>query len=1476
MASRKPSPRALAFLVCLLSWAIALEIPNASFEKIQGGMPLSWTRWGGGALATCAATKEQARTGRACVKIVDRDPKAPVGIESALVAVVAGKNYRVRGQVFVRTGDAVLYLQFFSAGGKRIEKAVKTVQAEKKGEWTELSVSGPAPEDAVGLKLLFYSSSLNQGEFFVDDASCEECEPEPSQAEGPQRIARLPAPRLDRATALPTATRLIQGGVSACELLHPPTASGVAAARKIAAAVKAATGVELPFRAGTPTDRVPARHTLMLGNLMSNPALKVLYARQQTAVDEYLPGPGGYTVETIVEPFALGADVLVLGASEDAGLDLAADAFIRQVVSRGKPGSLELPILFETKIRAELPRPEFKKTHVADGLKDARTRLAEGAHTSLGGLLASIAGRYRLTRHPLDAELYVAVARLYAESAVADARKFGGPWGFDSDFVSYEALAGWDLIEHDPALSEADRLDVSRMLLRWLHEAIADEAWGGLGEGGPVSNHLTFASMGAMMGAFYFGKYYGAELKHPAAWLAVIRHNFRRQAKAGKAHDDCQSYHWLTWRHVLVYSMAMPDDRFFTEGVGRKVLMDCGVTMDNLATQAPYGDDGGWASSSGELIVLDMYFAATGDPLAAMLLGQKRSGLKTIRPGSFYGRVEAKTDATLDGVQVLPLDEGYYRINPGIGKVAPLAKCFDKFSFRERLDPGALYLLVDGVQNGGHRHADGNSVLRYSQFGREWLADGDYPKNQQKYHNSLLILKDGEAFPLPDYMELHARGSNADARWVTVRAAGTAPVDWLRHHIWLTGEAAWLVIDEVVALSGGRFRLTQRWNGVGEITMRPDGYLLEQKGSAVRFQGAADLSMRYYDDRDYGKPWAGYPYAKPVVRVMDQLAEPRLAPGERFMLAAVWHGASNGAPVVPWAVDRIPDGFSVATGKVRYQFKVAKDGVLEMNARADAGAVTEKTALRGTANAEIAPAASELWRISQEKEGPSLLTDGSSAAVAPFRITGTEPGAENILVAGVPNRLSALVDGSWSEGGDSVMFGVDQPVTLQFDFEGPQQIARAELRAWWANQSSRGTAYKLQEARVILSADGFAKDLRSVARLDARGERHGNFGTPVAFGFDFPLQSATGVRIELTPQPGTALYLGELSLFGKASLGAKREAPRAAFTKMLRLRSPEGERLIAGSEGGECFVYSLDGKPAGRLAFPSRINDLAACDVDGDGVLELLLACQDATLRAVKLDGKELWKVAFEKYRVYPDATLVKTADLDGDGKDEILVGCDNWRVYALDRGGRELWKYEVVHKTRALEVADLEGDGRPEILCGTSYMWATILDRQGQRRWGGAFGIGCRAIAAPLGGDGGGRRVVLGIDSGAVTFYDAKGGTLGQFFTGDEIFMLAAVRRGPGSEDVLAASYNGFIYRFSSEGLLRWSCALPDSAVVVRALPDGRAVAATIGGHVCVLSPEGKITAAARFEGRVSDLLVDGDFVRVATKGGALATIRP
>ena len=78
----------------------------------------------------------------------------------------------------------------------------------------------------------------------------------------------------------------------------------------------------------------------MLGNVNNNPAMLLLYARYFTPADSICPGAGGWLVHTVCDPFGKGANVVVVGASDDEGLAAAAGLLADAIARQAKGDSL--------------------------------------------------------------------------------------------------------------------------------------------------------------------------------------------------------------------------------------------------------------------------------------------------------------------------------------------------------------------------------------------------------------------------------------------------------------------------------------------------------------------------------------------------------------------------------------------------------------------------------------------------------------------------------------------------------------------------------------------------------------------------------------------------------------------------------------------------------------------------------------------------------------------------------------------------------------------------------------------------------------------------------------------------------------------------------------------------------------------------------------------------------------------------------
>ena len=721
---------------------------------------------------------------------------------------------------------------------------------------------------------------------------------------------------LAAANRLARETVLVRDGQACATVLHPDTPSGREAAAALSAAVKERSGTALPCRPGTAADREPKAAVIMLGHVGNNPALLPLYGRFQTLADSICPGPGGALVQTVSDPFGNGADVIVAGASDEAGLKKSAGLLAEALRARPAGPTLSLPRLFQAhygeaflKRHAHAARKP-KASHVNDGLKEASKVIREGKHCSVAGLLENAGSRYLMYGHAADARLYVALWDYYERNAVADAKTYGGPWGFDSDFPSARVVAAWDLVEHDPSLTDDDRLRVARHMGRWLKEAVIPKCAGAAKGNKVLFNHQTFPALGALFAGLYYSKSY--PVAEGPAWLAMADAIFRRQSGYAKSHEDCNSYQWLTHGHLMRYVVARPDLTFIENGNAGKIAAYAIGSMDNLGYQVPYGDTSLWRSTMAEVFFLSTYAFLTGDADARWVLGRKLGVLG--RPpvfwtSSFMPAEIAEGGAVptrFDGVRAWPLDEHYYESFPEKSR-PPLARCVDKVSFRAALDPQAAYLLLDGLSNGGHGHRDGNGVSRITRFGRVWLADNDYFKTAVKYHNSLLVIRDGGSAPIPAYCELLGAGETPRYGFSRTRLAGYAGVDWDRTVVWLKELQAFAVLDRLVAQEKGRYQFRVLWHGIGECTLEDDGMLLAQKGPALRIQLAPGPAVTLKNDAELGEVnWAGYPYAEPVVRSLSAVSTVELEAGETHLIATVFYGAPTNAPAT-WELATLAD-----------------------------------------------------------------------------------------------------------------------------------------------------------------------------------------------------------------------------------------------------------------------------------------------------------------------------------------------------------------------------------------------------------------------------------------------------------------------------------------------------------------------------------------------------------------------------------------
>jgi hypothetical protein len=1205
-------------------------------------------------------------------------------------------------------------------------------------------------------------------------------------------IAALATPK-----TFPRDTVLVQDGQPRAVVLHPDSRAGREAAAVVVESVRKCTGVALEARPAAPVDRQPAQIVILLGNVDTNPALLQLYSRYLTPVDMVCPGVGGALVHTVFDPFGKGVNAIVAGCSDDAGLLKAAGLFAEAVDQQPQGKILKLPRLFKAQYgKAFLKRfgwagqpPRAKR--MEEGLRDAQSCLEKGAHTSLAGLLQSIASRYLLTGHSSEAKLFVAVWDLYAQSAVADPRKYGGPWGFDSDFPSSLVVAGWDVIEHDPALNDEERLRVTKTMARWLAEAVIPKCAGAARSTHVPHNHQTFPALGALVAGLYFSQ--GLDTIEGRTWLSLADAIFQRQAGYFKPYEDCNGYQWLTNGHLMRYAVARPDLAVFNNGNAKRIIDYCIGNMDNLGYQVPYGDTGSWQCWNSEMICLDIFSFLTNDPASIWAGAHKRRIKNTCELFAFYRSGEGDKPERFNGVQVWPLEPAYYRTFQAEGR-PPLEKCVDKITFREAMDPQAGYLLLDGLSNGGHKHLDGNSLPRLTQFNRIWLADNDYFKAQVKYHNSLLVFKDGESAPIPEYCELLGAGETPRYGFCRTRLTNYAHVDWDRTVVWLKAQKAFVVLDRVVPQEKGRHQLRLLWHGIGTAELAGNGMQLTQKGPSLRLDLMPGPSLTLNNDEALGENWHGYGYAIPIVRSLSAIASVDLDARESYLFATALHGKPDGT-VTPWQLRPVAgaDGVLVQTDSGPFGIMLGPMQAWPSGAglRSDASAiVTDDKGLTLLGSRSSRFGETVLHAAAQPQ---CIDIDGPKDDLAPARLPTREPRA--MITAGTVAKPHPVI---WEQ-----RLG---PPARQNLLNGRSPSVEPPAFHITRLAAARLNPGQAQPNVLVATREGTLLALKP----DGTQQWAVQVGCPLNGVTAADLDRDGKDEVILARQDGHVCVLDST---GKERWKQKLEFyRRPPYVNVVRTGDLDGDgvpEIVAGAENWRFYAFKADGTPLWNYesVHPSRSG--AVTDLDGDGRCEVLCGTHYYWLPVLKGNGTKLWDYSFG-----PICYDVTTGAFDGDKTRGVVIGGGDGYVHYLSAKGKLRMKYNTGDEVKHVLAADLDGDGKDEILAGSLSHYVYCFEADGKRRWAVDLGGPISALSAARTTDGR-CLVVAATGTGRVVTLGSGGTILAASDLGKPVVDMLA-----DSATVIVATEDGILRRLKAERAGRYSA--KPAATRSRTLPLG------------------------------------------------------
>lgn len=1195
-------------------------------------------------------------------------------------------------------------------------------------------------------------------------------------------------------------TVLVDQGRANSVIVAPDAAEYQKLAEKIRSAVREASGAESPIRRdseiASPRGEIrgpdPDRSVILLGNQETSGLVTHLCARGYCSVDTQFPGEGGYVMRTIHDPWGTGANVILLAGSDLKGVSRAVDRF-RAILPKGP--TIRIPRMFEAAFSSEVLKamPQLtvdpSDSDIAKQLKDVETAFRAGAQGGVFNPIVSAGVSYMQSGREGYAKLFRALVFLADDLRKDGQGTYGGPWGAAADFLSGPLITCWDNVEESPSLSDEDRRRIAGIVLDYMHYWDQFGYVRGIEKPALRTNHWTFDGQGWLAAGQYFGKYY--QTPDAKRWLQFADWCFQTQMKSFKPQEDCSGYQWITTRHMCRYATTRPDFSWFDSGKAR-IAGDLAIMCtDNLGYHTSFGDVGGFSPSS-EMAVLTHLANVLRDGRYVWAIEKSRKARSLTGLSGLTCRTKPYEPTDLLGVKCLPTDPLFYDCWNGKGKV-PQDRTFEKITFRASFDPGKPYLLLDGISGCYHGHRDGNSILRFTDRGRIWLADSDYIKSLPKYHNSMLILRDGQTSGLPIFCE---KDISADLGRVGLTSTTThdyAGTDWRRNVIW-DKDRTFVIMDEVQAQATGDYSVRCHWQTLGVPELQGSLFRVTQKGPSFSIRNLDGARLRHFADPVIGQNWKGYKYAEPVVHTLQQIRTQKLRAGDRVCIINVL--TTEAAGESPITAERVSDSsVLVGSGDAR--------ALVGISSGVDEIAPGIKTDARVYTVSEERIALGQATYLTLH--GQPILTSDTPIAVelqaGAEAIVVLEKGA-HITVPGGPQSLKldgspvqAVTNGRLSSfevpAGRHEITGPALPRTFDFQLPKPMPIPAGthEIAVSGSSALVQTAKYGPRDCRVTaLAADetgiyvGRSDGVVCALGSDAKPKWSFNAGSEVRAVWVGRLRKDEPSRIAVGTMKGDVQVLDQSGAeIWKQAIPYFHQDPPIVYFTSADLTGDGNRALIVGAENWKHYAFDSNGKKLWEYESIHASTAGAGVDLNGDGRDEVIAGTEYYLWHAINPDGTPRWQFKPDGPRV----NSVAAGDVTGSGKPAVIFGGADSNVYAVDSSGKRIWTFSLGDEVTEVGLADLNGDGVRDIVAGSLSFDVVALRGDGTRLWRRDLGepILSLAVADPNGD--GAPEICAGTEDGHIVALDRSGKVIASWTAPGSVRKLILV---PGDPMRLAA----------------------------------------------------------------------------------------
>ncbi len=1341
-----------------------VPLANSSFsDGVDGnGVPLRWSRYGGGGENQKLEVTEA--DGQVSLLIADGSRTTEIGVSQAF-ELKGDETYEVTAKVRAVEGasssGAYLQLRFLPSN----EYVQTSLRAGSASDFSEVSIKGTAPPDTTRATIYLYSHRGPTPQVVIAEVEVRGGLPAPP----PPPPAPVP-PQYEKLKNLHLEIPLIQKGKANAAIVAPASNDFLAAAESIQAAIEKRTGVQLPIVSDdSPQASVPLPgNAIVLGNRSTNRAINTLYDRYYCLVDLKYPGPQGYVVRTVHNPYGNGRSVVLVGGSDPVGVEKGSDALAEILVKTPfEAGDLSIGWTMKTQLGEGVTPPT--------DIKKFETWEASRGYGSIGYFgwcsISKHMAMYYMTGNEASAREVVRLS-FPDEQAIRDIEEIDGerienkhdPLAGFYHYNAHMAILLWDLIEESPVFSDEERLKITNAFARQLNHRKNEGVYGLTRPRSSVgSRHGQWSAISL----YCLGRYFAKDYPEPV-WAHCVR--------GGElAFASLHEHAWIAGEsdNLFWYSTGIAPIFTYMTLTGDRKPLENGVVDLLLRGQEALisGRDGDWALNSASMGMLNKAAYVTGDGRWAAY--RQRTGVDTemFRLGqSFWPDESIKPELPADLV-------GRWNINRlpepawgSRGSGLPFDQSFYFGSFRSTSDASGDFILLDGF-NGASRNPYHTLDILQLRLNGHTVLDG--------YHNQVLTSADGMVEPV---VAMNAALLHADVVGSTAIAVGEVPdaafCNWRRALVQRIGRYALIVDDLTFRTDSENMAVTTTWQLPGGH-WNPEEQAVRTSAAKLRScdiqetDGRGVVTMRWHGAVEEEKHRvAFYLVSQPSSESTNPLACMRVAHNAAALtlpqpaLAVVGKHAQTEAALAVLAEDHL-HGHALTSAGIDGEL-VSSNVPVDIDWDFQTGSA--HVVATGPTTLSLKVANPTGLRVNGKTVGSLQLSEGR------YTITEAFPAREP-LAALADSLQHILADGQKQRSEQLAKFSqtTDLPVaeaSVAFSYKVGDKVA---------------------DATSLDSADGIELVVASGAEihlLNGSGELVRKLKT------DGP------VRV-LHWWPEAKLLLAgcvdekviAFNLDGQRKWTFTSEMDQAVYeaAKTYWFKSAPGHEGIHGLHTGtfddgenRCFVGSactlevLD--ETGSLVKRTPVfwgpgRKFLLLDRE-DGSRDLLISrwlngtdfLSIINSGSMAVSGRGYYSVpaghSFVSGWSAQNRTGLFQVDLDGDGELEIATGINGtWnRVTIYSQSGTPLHNAQfgpgpsktARSRMRDMDVADMDGDGKKEMLVGLSEGLVVCLNHACEKIWSARLPsppLSLRCVAGRKG-----NMVFVGCDDGAVVTLDAQG----------------------------------------------------------------------------------------------------------------------